>query len=73
MQFGEVAADMVLFRFGEKNIQISPVIFQDGSTLKFEVTFQSQILRISIFKNINFIFVRMQQLMTNNIQFTDLF
>ena len=28
MQFGEVAADMVLFRFGEGNIQFARVIFE---------------------------------------------
>ena len=34
MQFGEVAADMVLFGFVERNIQLSLVIFQINPLLK---------------------------------------
>ena len=48
MQLGEVAADMVFFRFGERKIQFARVIYEINTILKFEVTFQPQILRISI-------------------------
>ena len=34
MQFGKVVADMILFRFGERNIQFSWVVFETNQLIK---------------------------------------
>ena len=73
MQFGGVAAVWYSFDFGERNTQFSRVIFEINPLFTFEVTFQSQISSISVLKILDFRCVKMQQLMTDNMQFTELF
>ena len=65
MQFGEVAAVIVLFRFGERNMLFLESFFEINPLFKIrghvpitdfedKYFYLSQILRISIFKSINF-------------------
>ena len=74
MQFGEVAADIVLCQFGERNIQFSQVIFEINPLFKIRgdvsiTDFEDKYLE----KISSFMYVKMQQLMTDNMKFTELF
>ena len=73
IQFGEVAADTVLFRFGEGNIQFSESIsdkFNFRNSRSRSITdFEDKYLK----KILNLKYVKMQQLIPDNMQFTELF
>ena len=75
MQFNDVAADMVLLQLVERNIQFSRVIFEIN--LLFKIQGRVLILDFDdkyeqIYQTL-FIYVKMQQFMANNMQFTELF
>ena len=73
MQYGEIAVNMVLFYFGERDIQFSRLIFEINLFLSFEVVFQSQTLRMSSFKNIRFYICQYAAVYDRQHAFTELF